>query len=107
MLRSAALVTAIVLLGACGADTPGPAAAAESVVIKDFKFPATIEVDAGGTISWANQDDFAHTVKADDGSFDSMDIDAGSTFAHTFDDAGTYSYYCNIHNYMKGMVVVS
>ena len=107
MLRSAALAAAIVVLGACGADDPVPSAAAEAVAIKDFKFPATVEVAAGSTITWTNEDDFAHTVTAEDESFDSMDIDADGTFEHTFDDPGTYAYFCNIHNYMKGTVVVS
>jgi len=74
--------------------------------------PATVSVDVGGTVTWSNDDTAAHTVtsgtSADgpNGIFDSSLFMAGTTFSHTFDDAGTYDYFCMVHPWMIGEVVV-
>ena len=50
----------------------------------------------------------AHTVTADDGkTFDSGSIDPNATFSFTFKSAGTFTYHCGFHTYMKGTVVVT
>ena len=48
----------------------------------------------------------AHTVTADDGSFDSGKTTDGE-FHHAFDKPGTYGYHCSVHPDMKGMVTVA
>ena len=52
----------------------------------------------------------AHTVTADDGSWDSGDLQPGDEFDRTFDRAGVYTYYCRYHGSpgagMIGTVVV-
>ena len=58
-------------------------------------------------ITWTNDDGFAHTVTADDDSFDSGNLDGGATFEQTFDEAGEFAYHCNIHPQMTGTVSVS
>jgi len=68
--------------------------------------PATITVSPGTTITWKNTDNMAHTVTADDNSFDSGNIGAGSSFSKTFSVAGTYNYHCTIHAGMNGKVIV-
>ncbi|MFP9192655.1 halocyanin domain-containing protein [Natronosalvus vescus] len=72
--------------------------------------PPAIVVDPGTTVVWEwTGDGGGHTVTEDDGEFDSgMLSDAGETFEHTFDDEGTYRYYCEPHVNMgqKGVVVV-
>lgn len=68
--------------------------------------PGTITVPAGTTITWKNTDNMAHTVTADDNSFDSGNIGAGSSYTRTFSVAGTYNYHCTIHAGMNGKVVV-
>jgi plastocyanin len=68
--------------------------------------PGTITVSAGTTITWKNNDNMAHTVTADDNSFDSGNIGAGSSYSKTFSVAGTYNYHCTIHAGMNGKVVV-
>jgi plastocyanin len=65
-----------------------------------------LEVAAGTTIEWTNQDEVPHTVTADDKSFDSGAMEANGAFRHTFDRAGTYPYTCTLHPFMKGTVVV-
>jgi len=48
----------------------------------------------------------AHTVTADDNSFDSGNIGAGGSYSRTFSVAGTFNYHCTIHAGMNGKVVV-
>jgi LPXTG-motif cell wall-anchored protein len=79
------------------------AAETKNVVIKDFAFdPKTISVNVGDTITWTNEGPSPHTVSADDGSFDSGNLDKGATFSHTFDKASTFAYYCKYHGSKGG-----
>ncbi len=85
----------------------GQATSADSVAIVDFAYkPDPVKVKAGTEVTWTNQDTAAHTVTADDKSFDSKNMDKDATFKHRFDTAGTFKYFCAIHNYMTGSVVV-
>jgi plastocyanin len=88
-------------------STPGAAAKSASVAIKDFDFtPATVTIAVGGTVIWTNNGPSTHTVAADDGSFDSGNLSQGKTFSHTFQTAGTFSYHCGVHPFMKATVIV-
>ena len=75
-------------------------------------FPATVFIDVGDTVTWSNDDNAAHTVtsgsQADgpDGNFDSSLFMAGATFSHKFDSVGTYDYFCMVHPWMEGVVIV-
>jgi len=93
---------------AASSDTSGEAAAGESAVeIANFAFsPDSVEVAAGSTVTWTNNDSTAHTVTADDGSFDSGNLDSGATFSQKFDTPGTYTYHCAIHPNMTGTITV-
>ena len=78
------------------------------MTIANFAFdPADVEVAAGTTVTWTNDDGTPHRVKANDDSFDSEDMSQGDTFDHTFDTAGTFDYICAIHPSMKGTVTVT
>jgi plastocyanin len=68
--------------------------------------PARIEIAAGTTVAWTNNDPLAHTVTAADRSFDSGLIQPGQTWAHTFTAPGTYDFSCTPHPFMKGVVIV-
>jgi plastocyanin len=79
-----------------------------------FYSPPEVEVAAGNSIKWTNNDDVAHTVtqgKPSDGGnstgFNSGPIKPGGTFVHFFDESGTYDYYCTIHPHMIGKVTVN
>jgi plastocyanin len=89
-------------------QTPStPQAQQASVTIKDFEFaPSTVTIKVGGTVTWTNDGPSAHTVTADDGSFNSGELQKGKTFSRTFDSTGTFSYHCSIHPSMKAQVVV-
>ena len=85
------------------------AAGADSVtaVVQDFIFrPTRIEIAAGTTIVWTNGGQVAHTVTAEDGSFDTGPIEAGQRRAMTFSTAGTFPFHCTPHPFMRGEVVV-
>jgi plastocyanin len=86
---------------------PPPLRAILTVHVKDFKYnptPATIHV--GDRVTFVNDDDEAHTVTANDKSFDSEGLDSGSTWQHVFTKPGTYTYFCELHPYMKATIVV-
>ena len=89
-------------------QTPStPQAQQASVQIKDFEFaPSKVTIKVGGTVTWTNEGASVHTVTADDGSFDSGQLQKGKTFSQTFDSTGTFSYHCSIHSSMKAQVVV-
>lgn len=102
--------------GQSEADTTG---AQVDVAITDFSYePETVEVSTGDTVAWTNGDMFAHTVtdaEAEDGGgefdgelgdLDTVDAE-GTTFAQTFDEPGTYEYFCRFHPDMRGTVVVT
>ncbi len=90
--------------------TPATAAspvATTSVDIANFAFkPAIITVKAGSTVTWTNGDQDAHTV-AIAGLPVSSPLQMGDKYSHTFGQAGTFSYACSVHPFMKGMVVVT
>ncbi len=84
------------------------AAGASAVDISGFAFnPGNIEIAAGTEVTWTNNDSSAHTVTADDGSFDSGKLDEGGTFSFTFDTPGTYTYHCDFHPNMTATIVVT
>ncbi len=77
------------------------------VDIKGFAFkPETLTVPVGAKVTWKFDDSAKHTVVADDKSFTSPAKSGGQTYSYTFAKAGTYTYLCSIHNYMKGTIVV-
>jgi plastocyanin len=102
-----ALLLAPLLLAALGTSpTPAPAAG-QTVHIKDFSYhAATLSVAPGTTVRFVNDDGEAHTVTAVDKTFDSAGMDMGDAWTHTFTKPGTYAYFCALHPYMKGVVVV-
>ena len=68
--------------------------------------PAAFTVTVGGTVTWINDDSMVHTVTADDGSFNSSDIQPGGTYSRTFNTAGSNPYHCIHHVGMTGTVSV-
>jgi plastocyanin len=66
--------------------------------------PASVTVMETGSILWVNNDGVVHTVTADNGSFDSGDIQPGSSFGWTFTTIGPHPYHCKYHPEMTGLV---
>jgi len=79
----------------------------QAAEIKLFHFnPDVIEVPVGATVTWTNGDAIQHSVTANDGSFDSGFFTQGESYAHTFDQPGTFEYVCARHGSMHGEVHV-
>ena len=97
--------TTATVTNAPGSSTPG--------CEPECFIPSMVTIDVGGEVTWENNDTAAHTTTAGSpqdgpsGVFDSSLIIAGSSFSHTFDSAGTYDYFCMVHPWMIGTVVVS
>jgi plastocyanin len=100
--------------GVGAADAAAPArplygvAEGARVTILDVGYdPAEVAVKAGEAVSWKNGGQQAHTVTADDGSFDSGPKDPGQEWSYPFSKAGTFTYKCTQNPQMKGTVKVS
>jgi plastocyanin len=90
-----------------GTTNGSTAAAAEATIhIKSFAYTGAESVPAGSTVTVMNMDNVAHTVTADDGSFDAV-IKAGASTTFTAPaKPGTYTYHCTYHSNMHGTLTV-
>ena len=71
--------------------------------LRDQTYPGS----AGTKVTWVNHDEDAHTVTFQSNpKVASNPLQGNQSFSHTFQTAGTYSYICSIHPFMKGKVVV-
>jgi plastocyanin len=121
MMWAVGLVVGALMLAACSSsssDTATDSDAAttttttsedgDGVAIKDFAFgPDELFVSVGETVRWTNDEDgVGHTTTSDDGVWQSGTLNPGDTFEHTFDDAGTFTYFCSIHPSMTATITV-
>jgi len=75
--------------------------------IANFTFsPNDLEIKVGTTVTWTNLDDAPHTATADDQSFDSGSLGKNESFSYTFNEAGTFTYYCAFHPSMTAAITV-
>ena len=91
-------------------STTTPAAQPEGneVQIVDFSYVESTQiVPVGTTVRWVNDDQFDHSIVADDESFRSDEFGKGEQFEQTFAQPGTYSYIWGIHPYMAGTIEVT
>lgn len=120
---SAALIS--VALAACGSDNKNNAAtpppqqpgntrevtiniASDAMDLGSAAFGQNpLTIDVGTKVNWINQDTVSHTITSFTGAFDSGTLAAGQTFSFTFNDPGTFNYYCQIHPTMTGQIVVT
>ncbi len=92
---------------ASSGGSSGGATAADTVVAKSIAYnPDKITVKVGDTVTFKNDDSFAHTFTADNGEFDSNNVDGGGSFQFTTDKAGTIAFHCKIHSNMHGTITV-
>jgi plastocyanin len=117
-----ALVVLALVGAGCRSDSSNPYASptspsppsptntpANTVLMSGMAFsPATITVSAGTTVTWKNNDGYAHTATSDTGVWDSGNIVGGASASYKFTTAGTYPYNCTYHVAMgmKGTVIV-
>src|SRR5689334_2072711 len=93
------IVTLVLLFALVPVVSAAPRTAeTKTVDMMNFKFnPQTITVNVGDSITWKNGDNVEHTATADDGSFNTDDVEAGQAKTITFSKAGTFAYYCKYH----------
>ena len=84
------------------------APAAVKVTINSLKYSSdTIQITKGETVEWVNDDLTPHTVTSDSGGeLNSGSIDVGATWRNTFNQPGTFAYFCTFHRDMRGSVIV-
>jgi len=113
-----AIIVAIVTLNVTSESSTGATstgvrgASGTTITIKNFQFaPATLKVAAGSTLKVVNADNTVHTVTstatATKGGFDTGHLDGGATSTITIGAPGRYTYFCDIHNYMTGVIEAS
>ncbi len=74
--------------------------------------PGELAISIGDTVTWTQEDVTEHTVNSDDELFHSDTLYPADTFSYTFNEAGSFRYYCIFHGGpngagMSGIVVVS
>ncbi len=103
----AVLAGAVFAVGCGGSgESSEPVATTEVQMVKSYRFdPKTIEIEAGETVTWTNDDNFTHTVQVDGQS--DHHVEQGESVSITFDEPGTYEYVCTLHRQdMDGEVIV-
>ncbi len=103
------LAVLLLLVGSLAVTLPARAQG-ETVVVEaadgNVFEPATITISVGDTVTWRNTDNVPHTSTSEDELWDSGALGAGEEFSFTFEEAGTYAYFCEFHPGMEGTVVV-
>ena len=103
-----AVAAAAAVAAGCGGsgESSEPVGTTEVSMAKSYVFePRTIEIEAGETVTWTNDDNFTHTVQVD--GQEDHEVDQGESVSITFDKPGTYDYVCTLHRHdMDGTVIV-
>jgi plastocyanin len=84
-------------------------ALSDQVGIQNFAFgPKALTIAVGTRVTWVNHDGEPHTINSADPAdpFKSAALDTGDKFSVVFAKPGTYKYFCSIHAFMVGTVVV-
>jgi len=73
--------------------------------------PSLIVIEKGKQVTWVNEDSAFHTITSGyydtpTDLFDSGHLDPFESYTLTFDEIGTYDYFCTLHPWMKGQVIV-
>jgi plastocyanin len=96
--------------GCTALQNAGAAAAPQVVTIRidNLTFGLeTVQIPAGTTVTWTNDDDIPHSVVATDKTFHSPSLDTGDSFSRTFTAPGMIEYSCGRHPHMTGRIVVT
>lgn len=107
-----AALGAAALLSACAAASQGAAAPVRTdtvTMVKSYRFaPAVIEVPAGTTVTWRNEDNFTHSVRLVGKSDTDRLLRPGERTTIRFTEPGEYPYECSLHpRDMRGKVIVT
>lgn len=77
--------------------------------VKKYAFePQTLSTKTGTMVTWVNEDPgTVHTITSETSLFSSGNIHSTESFSFTFSKPGSYKYFCAIHPWMNGSVMVS
>ena len=106
-LLTAVAATALVAAGCAGSGESGELVATTEVeMVKSYRFdPKVIEVEAGDSVTWTNEDNFTHTVQVD--GQEDHEVEQDESVSIEFNIPGTYHYVCTLHRQdMDGEVIV-
>ncbi len=97
--------------GASAEGTPAAGVAGGETVMVDIQnfayTPDPVTIPVGGSVTWTNRDAEPHTATAQDREvLQSGTLTPEESFTETFEQAGTYDYFCEFHPNMKGTLVV-
>jgi plastocyanin len=101
------LVSLAVIAAGCNqSESSEPVATTEVEMAKSYRFdPKVIEVEAGDTVTWANGDNFTHTVQVD--GQEDHEVEQDESVSIAFETPGIYHYVCTLHRRdMDGEVIV-
>jgi len=101
-----ATALAVAVLSAAFPAASAQAADTEVKIDHHAFIPQRVAVKAGTTVTWINDDDVPHTVASSTKLFKSKALDTGDKFSFTFTTPGAYQYFCSVHPYMTGAIVV-
>ena len=124
--RTTTALAVLLLLGACSpTETLDETKGVEVRVVNIAYSPSSLDVSVGETVTWTSEDEgVRHTVTSGqpagdtvpgvnegapakpDGTFNGALDDAGATFTFTFDTAGSFAYFCEVHPSMTAEVNV-
>ena len=73
--------------------------------------PSIITIQSGEQVTWVNEDSAFHSVtsgfyESQTELFDSGHLDPFESYTLDFDETGTFDYFCTLHPWMKGQVIV-
>jgi plastocyanin len=95
------------ILAALTALPAAPATGTPVVTIQNFKYtPASVTIHVGQSVRFINRDDEAHTATSRTNAFDTGGLDTGDSQTIRFTKPGKYSFFCSLHPYMTGTVIV-
>ena len=106
-LSTVALAACTLLAASCGGEgSSTPVATTEIEMVKSYRFdPESIEIQAGQSVTWTNNDNFTHTVQVE-GQGDHK-VEKSKSVSIAFSTPGTYHYVCTLHSRdMDGEVIV-
>ena len=96
----------VTITNAPGSSTPG------CEETNSCFLPSTATIHLGGTVTWENTDNAAHTATSGsatdgpDGVWDSSLMMVNGSFSYTADTVGTFDYFCMVHPWMSGTLIV-
>jgi plastocyanin len=106
---TALLVVSTLTVGCAASASTRPSATPKSrtVLIQNYSYhPQTLTVTAGTRVTFTNHDHTAHTATSTSGTFDTGTLHPGQSTNVVLSKPGKYTFYCQFHAFMRGVIIV-